>query len=170
MGVSLYELLSVPQSASIQEIRRAYYRLAKHWHPDVNSSNSAKSHFQEVNNAYRILSDPIARKAYDEKLSDPWVSNQRKDYYRYGTSVRKAPTPGAAPHQRTSKNDVVKSPVLDKVLFGSLLLIGAIGILYGIVDIINTKEDETFKPTGLLMGVFFTIMLLVGWRVIRKEA
>jgi molecular chaperone DnaJ len=60
-----YEVLEVPRGASADEIRRAYRRLAKMYHPDVNKENGAEDRFKEISEAYAVLSDDERRAAYD---------------------------------------------------------------------------------------------------------
>lgn len=60
-----YEVLSVPRNASAEEIKRAYRRLARQYHPDVNKESSAEDRFKEVNEAYEVLSDADKRARYD---------------------------------------------------------------------------------------------------------
>ncbi len=60
-----YEVLGVERSASADAIRRAYRRLAREYHPDVNKSPDAATRFAEVQEAYEVLSDAEKRKAYD---------------------------------------------------------------------------------------------------------
>ncbi len=61
-----YELLGVSRSATAEEIRRAYRKLARQYHPDVNKSPDAATRFAEISEAYEVLSDAKKRKAYDQ--------------------------------------------------------------------------------------------------------
>ncbi|XP_043713667.1 chaperone protein DnaJ-like isoform X1 [Telopea speciosissima] len=62
-----YKTLEVDFSATEDTIRSNYIRLALQWHPDKRKDeDSATSRFQEINEAYRVLSDPMRRKEYDK--------------------------------------------------------------------------------------------------------
>ena len=60
-----YEILGVSRDATPEEIQRAYRKLAREFHPDVNKDPSAEDKFKEVSEAYDVLSDPQMRKRYD---------------------------------------------------------------------------------------------------------
>ena len=60
-----YEVLGINKNASSDEIKRAYRKMAKKYHPDVNKSADAEEKFKEVNEAYEVLSDPDKKAAYD---------------------------------------------------------------------------------------------------------
>lgn len=66
MSKSLYETLDVSPSASADEIKKAYRRLAHKYHPDVNKDPGAEDKFKEINAAYEILSDEQKRRQYDQ--------------------------------------------------------------------------------------------------------
>ncbi|KEA46683.1 cobalamin ABC transporter permease [Campylobacter mucosalis] len=66
MSESLYETLGVSKSASADEIKKAYRRLARKYHPDVNKDPGAEDKFKEINAAYEILSDEKKRAQYDQ--------------------------------------------------------------------------------------------------------
>jgi hypothetical protein len=66
---NLYELLEISPTASREDIKKAYKRKAKLYHPDVNRQANAHVHFLLIQQAYQTLIDPHARLLYDQKLS-----------------------------------------------------------------------------------------------------
>jgi len=61
-----YDILDIPRSATVEEIKRAYRRLARKYHPDVNPGDKlAEEKFKDVSEAYEVLSDPVKRQQYD---------------------------------------------------------------------------------------------------------
>src|SRR5258708_20753994 len=64
-GRDFYEILGVPRNASQEEIQRAYRKLARTYHPDLNSDPAAEDRFKQLSEAYNVLSDPGTRRRYD---------------------------------------------------------------------------------------------------------
>jgi curved DNA-binding protein len=60
-----YKIMGVARDASADEIKRAYRRLARKYHPDVSKEKDAEAHFKEIGEAYEVLRDPEKRAAYD---------------------------------------------------------------------------------------------------------
>ncbi len=72
MAEDYYKVLGVEKSASIDEIKKAYRKLALKYHPDRNPSDKkrAEEKFKDISEAYAVLSDPEKRKQYDEFGTD----------------------------------------------------------------------------------------------------
>lgn len=67
---TLYAVLAIKPAATPEEVKSAYRRMAKIWHPDVNRGDSdAPEQFKIINHAYQVLSDPISRKKYEAGLA-----------------------------------------------------------------------------------------------------
>ena len=81
-----YKTLGVDKKADDDTIKKAYRKLARKYHPDVNKEGDAEKKFKEVAEAYEVLKDPEKRKAYDEFGAD-WKAGKeqkehQKQYYR----------------------------------------------------------------------------------------
>jgi curved DNA-binding protein len=76
-----YEVLGVPRGAEADEVKRAYRKLARKYHPDVSKEKNAENKFKEVQEAYEVLRDPEKRAAYDQLGRD----------YRPGQQFRPPP-------------------------------------------------------------------------------
>ncbi|TMB95536.1 MAG: J domain-containing protein [Chloroflexi bacterium] len=61
-----YKVLGVPKNATAEDVKKAYRKLARQYHPDVNKSAGAEKRFKEINEANEVLADPAKRKRYDE--------------------------------------------------------------------------------------------------------
>jgi curved DNA-binding protein len=70
-----YNIMGVARNAKQDEIKRAYKKLARKYHPDVNKADDAEARFKEVGEAYDVLKDPEKRAAYDQ-LGANWKSGQ----------------------------------------------------------------------------------------------
>src|SRR4029079_1088305 len=88
MAATLYETLGVKRDASEDDIRKAYRKLARKHHPDVNPGNkSAEEKFKAISSAYEVLSDAKKRSAYDEfgdaSLQGGFDAAKARDYARW---------------------------------------------------------------------------------------
>jgi len=72
-----YDVLGVPRDADQDTIRRAYRKLARKYHPDLNSDSDAEERFKELGEAYEVLSDAEKRERYD-RLGTRWREAERE--------------------------------------------------------------------------------------------
>src|SRR5579863_10652998 len=93
-----YKTLGVDRKASDAEIKSAYRKLARKFHPDVNPNNKeAEAKFKQINEAYQVISDPEKRKKYDELGAD-WEHgvSQEEMMRRYARQQSAAGASGGA--------------------------------------------------------------------------
>ncbi len=82
MSKSLYETIGVSESASADEIKKAYRKLARKYHPDINKDESAIDKFKEINAAYEVLSDKKKKEQYDQFGDQMFGGQNFQDFAR----------------------------------------------------------------------------------------
>ncbi len=88
-GKDYYNILGISRTATDKEIKQAYRRLARQYHPDVNPGNkAAEEKFKLINEAYEVISDAEKRKKYDQ-YGDQWEEAER-----YAQATHQQPPPG----------------------------------------------------------------------------
>lgn len=90
--IDYYKILEIAKTASPDEIKKAYRKLARKYHPDLNPNNKeAEKKFKEINEAYEVVSDPENRKKYDQygndwKHADAFEANKNRQGSAQGSA------------------------------------------------------------------------------------
>lgn len=87
MNKSLYSTLEVSSNASSDDIKKAYRRLARKYHPDINKDRGAEEKFKEINAAYEILSDETKRAQYDAYGDSMFGGQNFHDFARSNQNI-----------------------------------------------------------------------------------
>jgi DnaJ-class molecular chaperone len=112
MAKDYYAILGVGRSATEKEIKQAYRRLARKYHPDVNPGDkAAEAKFKEINEAYEVLSDPVKRQKYD-RFGERW--QHADDFARAGQKAER----GSGGRSFTTIEFGDLGSVLDDILHG----------------------------------------------------
>lgn len=127
-----YAVLGVPRTASASQVRDAYRRLAKQFHPDRHADADATKRMQRINEAWEMLSSPRARARYDAQSPLPppaayphWGGIPRTASARYGAQPRWGPSQAPSPAAYTADDE--PSPLRWVLLF--LLVVPALVLL-----------------------------------------
>lgn len=82
MAKSLYKTLEINEGASEADIKKAYRKLARQYHPDINKDDGAEDKFKEINSAYEILSDKEKKRQYDQMGDNMFGGQNFSDFSR----------------------------------------------------------------------------------------
>src|SRR5256885_4686267 len=98
---NFYDILGVSRNASTEEIRKAYRKLARKYHPDINPGNKeAENKFKDISVANDVLSDPAKRKLYDEfgeaGLASGFDADKARSYKQWQEQAARARPGGGA--------------------------------------------------------------------------
>src|ERR1700736_5059738 len=89
-----YQILGLRRTATADEIKRSYRRLAKKLHPDINPDKRVEQQFREATQAYELLSDPAKRARFDRGEIDASGAERGFGYTRRDAGGRRPPRPG----------------------------------------------------------------------------
>lgn len=150
-----YRILGVPKTATEEQIKKAFRKLARTWHPDVNSSPEAEDKFIEIHEAYECLRDPHSRKVYNisrnRKARPKRTQTRTRHYQKKSEAQSRRAREHAKKYAKMRFEEYEKSPDFNyqtaQFLGGSLLgcLIPTIFLLVmaGVAELILENRSLT---------------------------
>ncbi|HTW04503.1 MAG TPA: J domain-containing protein [Streptosporangiaceae bacterium] len=169
MPRDLYDVLGVPRTASEAEIRRAFWALAKQYHPDVNpGSPDAARRFVEVGNAAETLLDPARRSCYDDSRT-PGATAEPPH------AAPKPPPPPRTPPAARTPPPAAPEPVSERPgdpRWSAVKAVAAVALVAGVTVWLNWgsgpsagQKDEGFPANGTVVWKTAGFGLSDGWGI-----
>lgn len=156
-----YQVLGVRHDATPEEIRAAYYRLARTCHPDVSTLPDAEERMRRVNEAYELLSDPERRAAYDRKRGCPEPAPARRAWEAPSATPPRSQDPrfsqrqaGPVPPQHPRQDIPFAAVCWIAVLLAGLLIVMLIGA--GTPPTVTDEIPEILTPEPTVVAVITT--------------
>ncbi|HSZ24407.1 MAG TPA: DnaJ domain-containing protein [Cytophagaceae bacterium] len=144
MSFTLYDILGVSSSASTADIKATYKKLAKQYHPDKNPGSTwHEDQFKRINQAYQILSNPIQRRIYDDRLEYEIFHKQKPKTNPNPPPPRKKTTAYKRPVYTEKKpyEIIISNKKLNLIILGYYLIaIVALELCYQLIDYQKTRQ------------------------------
>lgn len=160
-----YEVLELNSSASQKEIKRAYFRLAKMYHPDVNTSLEAQKKFVEINEAYEFLSDP--QKVRNLLFRYATQRQQQKRATKRAQKVKQNTAQKAAASKPEFER-IVNTETLRKdfiIIAKRFVALLALGSIFFVISYFSSLYDPetSYKTTDFIRGykIFFFCIVAI---------
>lgn len=171
LAETLYDILGIEKYASLDEVKKAFKRLALRYHPDKNPNNpQAEERFKQISNAYTILSDPESKDQYDIRLSGMF-SYLKQNPVKEEKDKKEERRKKAAAAQKLKKQreerkiladyeKLMKTPYWIRTLFNVFL------VLFGVRFVFHNwfYTEESFAPYMHVIAFFFIV-----WGNVRQQ-
>ncbi|WP_445809292.1 DnaJ domain-containing protein [Yoonia sp.] len=152
---NFYKTLEVATDATGDQIKRAYRKMAKKYHPDVNSAPDAETSFKAAGAAYKVLGDPVKRLAYDrfvaekthathgaEQKAQKAKEQQRRDAERKAKEQQRRDAEKKAKEQQ--RRDVEQEANMEYLNKQAFMILN-----FGIIDIFVIRRKQKYQSTQL---------------------
>jgi curved DNA-binding protein CbpA len=143
---NLYEILDVEKTASQQDIKNAYFKLAKKYHPDASDKAEIKK-FYEISDAYRVLSNPEEKTAYDQTLKSGKIEKILVE--------EPAPHPTIYKEEKNTDDEFRKREMLSfkrKIFWSAIARVIGLGLLLAVGGYILSALLDGNRLLGAISG------------------
>jgi curved DNA-binding protein len=152
MSSDYYRVLGISRRATLAEIKQAYRRLAKKYHPDVSQEVDSEYHFKRINEAYDVLGNERRRSQYDREVrkhreKQVNFNAQQSAYTRRTSPFDTNVAPSRAGHQQTSNSAKRRKPVWGSI-FGKKPKDQHVKIRLNLEDALGTPKKRVRLPDG----------------------
>lgn len=146
-----YELLEITEIATEVEIKKAYRRMAKLWHPDMNPNEDTTQQFVSIEVAYSALSDSKSRAAYDrllqmerERIINPGLNRKYAQTVTKRTSQtrKRANTQSNMSYEQYQREEMLRTSLWGIFLKAAFFLITAVLIFWWLIDMTETRSAQ----------------------------
>ena len=161
-----YELLEVDKNATNEELKKAYRKLAKKYHPDVNGNNEdAQELFKKINNAYEVLSNDVTRKKYDEELNFNNQQNFEENCYSNYDNIFEEDIYETNTFNFTSFIKSTLISLLKLILYAIAypivkLLLLPIALIFKCIVFLLVHAFRIFLGISILLDILFLLMMI----------
>lgn len=173
---TLYTILGVSNSASYEDIKRAYRKLVLLYHPDLNASAEANDTIVLLNKAYEILSDERKRMVYDYSLQGhiPAIQPTKDDLLKQDEYFKKYGTIKKYKLQDPKFKAKLRKPVrykkLEKTVYYFFMAIGFLSLGNSISDLVNsTSATLNHALNGMVFALIFNVGIIGSWIYFSKR-
>ena len=161
-----FNILGVPETASIVEIKLAYRNLAKQYHPDINNHPEAQRKFLEINDAYIFLSNPDKRRLLRKSNARQYQNDQKQEIYNLWVEKQKQQAKERAVNQASDEyHKFTQSRIYKAAMwlgnFSNYFFI-FIGMLMIIVPVVVWKKDLTSSMRTVNHPITYILPMIIG--------
>lgn len=154
MAKDYYDSLGVARNASKEEIRQAYRKLAKQYHPDVNHKKEAEGKFKEISEAYAVLSNDEKKKQYDSMGTEQFRKKYDDGYIYQGFNFQDVFDDLGPGDLREVMQFFFQNPSMRQASVGKVMYVAELGLEHILKGAVVKLSYKTLEKSSLFNNVY----------------